>query len=127
MKMTYTAVWARVVVSALLLLIWALTGACASKPAYRTAQVAWIGVNAADYHSTRRALESGAGREGNPLIPENPWGLLAVKAASTITVLLLADELADRQKRTVATVLLTAASVAIGIIAAHNYQIGGRR
>lgn len=103
------------------LLIASLLTGCA--PAYHSAQISFVATQAADVHSTQLGLRNGAGREANPLMPDSLAGMVTMKTAQAVLVLWIAEELADRNKRTVSTVLLTALSVAVGLIANNNYRI----
>src|SRR5688572_21906679 len=67
-------------------LIVALSIGCASKPAYHASQIAWTGSNAADFHSTQRALDRGY-REANPILGQSLLRIGFAKSATTVLVL----------------------------------------
>jgi hypothetical protein len=83
-------------------------------------------LQALDYHSTGRALESGAGREANPLargIMQSPPALIVAKAAATAGVI-VAGEKMWKKNRAGAVLFVAGMNVAMGIIVAHNYSVG---
>ncbi len=85
----------------------------------------WVGVNSADAISTNRALARVPGAyESNPLL-QGQGQRLAVKAATTSAVILLAHAV-GRQHPKAARVFLYSASVVVGAVAIHNSQIGAR-
>ena len=91
----------------------------------------FAGLQAADYVSTRRALQSGAGREGNPLMEPlvgHPAAFVTLKAASTAGTI-WAGEKIWRRNRAGAVVFMAVVDGALGVVAAHNYAIArnGRR
>ena len=83
-----------------------------------------ISMQTADLHSTHRALSSGAGVEGNPIMQGTTAKRIAFKVGATVPILALADHLQRQGKRRTARVLLYSASAVIGTVAARNYQIG---
>ena len=83
-------------------------------------------LQALDYHSTGRALESGAGREANPLakgIVKSEAGLIAAKAAATAGVI-VAGEMMWKKNRVAAVLFVAGMNVAMGVVVAHNYSVG---
>jgi len=87
----------------------------------------YIAVNALDVYTTTKALQSGRGVEGNPVlapIAGNPWALTATKAAMTATSLLLARR-AWKRHRVAAITTLVIANVAMGVVVAHNAHVAG--
>ena len=78
-----------------------------------------------DYHSTTRALSTGAGREGNPVmgnVAGNKGAFLAVKAASTAGVILLGEKL-WKKNRAGAIVFMAVANGVMASVVAHNYSV----
>ncbi len=86
--------------------------------------VSFGALQAMDYHSTRRALVSGAGREANPLARAiGSPGLIAAKAAAT-AVVIVAGEKIWKRNRVGAVVFVATLNVAMGAVVAHNYSVG---
>lgn len=83
-----------------------------------------ISMQAADLHSTHRAINSGAGVEGNWIMQGSTTKRIALKVAATVPILALADHLQRQGQRRTARVLLYSASAVIGTVAARNYQMG---
>jgi hypothetical protein len=82
-------------------------------------------LQALDYASTTRALSSGAGVEGNPMmrsIVGNRAAFIAVKAAATAGVI-LAGEKVWKKNRVAAVILVAAMNAALAPIVAHNYAV----
>ena len=78
-----------------------------------------------DYHSTTKALSSGAGREGNPVmgpVVGNKGAFLALKAASTAGVVLVGEKL-WKKNRAGAIVFMAVANGLMGAVVVHNYSI----
>lgn len=87
--------------------------------------VLFVSAQVADLHSTHRAIASGAGVEGNPIMSGSTTKRIVLKAAATVPILALADRLQRQGKRRTARVLLYSASAFTSAVAARNYQIGG--
>jgi len=78
-----------------------------------------------DYHSTSRALASGAGREANPMmrtIVRNRPAFIAVKAAASAGVILVGERLWKRN-RVGAVVFMVVANGAMAAVVAKNYSV----
>jgi hypothetical protein len=78
-----------------------------------------------DYHSTRRALGSGAGREVNPLarsIVKHRPAFIAAKAAATAGMVLAAEKM-WKTHPVRAIVFMGVANVAMAAVVAHNYSV----
>lgn len=78
-----------------------------------------------DYHSTSRALASGAGREANPMmrkIVRNRPAFIAVKAAASAGVILAGERLWKRN-RVGAVVFMAVANGAMAAVVAKNYSV----
>jgi hypothetical protein len=86
-------------------------------------------LQALDYHSTQRALSSGAGREGNPLargIVSSPPALIVAKAAATAGVIVAGEKMWKRN-RVGAVLFVAAMDVAMCAVVAHNYSVTSTR
>lgn len=82
-------------------------------------------LQALDYHSTQRALSSGAGREANPLVrglAKSPPALIAAKAAVTAGVIVAGEKL-WKKNRVGAVVFVAAMTVGMGAVVVHNYSV----
>jgi len=91
--------------------------------------VGFAALQAADLHSTFRALSSGAGREANPVISGvagNTAAFAAVKAGSTVG-LIWASERIWKRNRTAAVVFMAVANGIMTAVVAHNYSVGSRQ
>lgn len=88
----------------------------------RTHHVAFVAAQSADLASTRYAMSRGA-VEANSIMGQSLTQQLAVKAAGTVGVLWLSDVLSDRGRDGVSKALLTAVSVALGIVSARNVWV----
>lgn len=78
-----------------------------------------------DYHSTTRALGSGAGREANPLarsIVKHRPAFIAAKAAATAGMVLAAEKM-WKTHRVRAIVFMGVANAAMAAVVAHNYSV----
>jgi Domain of unknown function (DUF5658) len=81
-------------------------------------------LQALDYASTTRALESGRGTEANPVmrsIVKSPPAFIAVKAAATAGVI-VAGEMMWKKNRVAAVIFVAAANGAVAAIVARNYS-----
>jgi hypothetical protein len=81
-------------------------------------------LQALDYASTTRALESGRGTEANPVmrpIVNSPPAFIAVKAAATAGVI-VAGEMMWKKNRVAAVIFVAAANGAVAAIVARNYS-----
>ncbi len=103
---------------------------CRPRPAWLTPlEVSHAVLQGLDYHSTRRALASGRGREANPVmrgVVGRPVVFGAVKAAGTLGIVAGLEAAACRYPR---GSVLTAAALngLMAVIVARNYRIGGGR
>jgi len=82
-------------------------------------------LQALDYHSTTRALSSGAGREGNPLmrpIVDNHAAFIAMKAAATTAIVFATERMWKTHPRR-AVVFMAVANSAMAVVVAHNYSV----
>jgi hypothetical protein len=78
-----------------------------------------------DYHSTTKALSSGVGKEGNPVmgaVVGNKGAFLALKAASTAGVVLVGEKL-WKKNRAGAIVFMAIANGVMASVVAHNYSV----
>lgn len=83
---------------------------------------ALIAGNAADLASTVYALESGKGREGNPLLGQNPYVIAGAKIGATLTLGYLMKALAkEHPKAAKAVGYLVGGSM--GALAARNVAV----
>ena len=85
----------------------------------------FIGLQALDYHSTRRAMNSGTTSEGNPLMKpfvSNDAAFIAVKASATAGTIFVTEKL--RKKHPKAAVVLAAAfNAGMALVVTHNYRV----
>jgi len=82
-------------------------------------------LQALDYHSTTRALASGAGREANPLmrpIVDNHAAFIAMKAAATTAIVFGTERMWKTHPRR-AVVFMAVANSAMALVVAHNYSV----
>jgi len=82
-------------------------------------------LQALDYHSTTRALASGAGREANPLmrpIVDNHAAFIAMKAAATTAIVFGTERMWKTHPRR-AVVFMAVANSAMAVVVAHNYSV----
>lgn len=92
---------------------------------YHNMQVVFVGVQVADVVYTYRALESGAGEEGNPIARfyiNNKATTIAIKAAGSYLILSMLRKI-HKRSRTVATISLIVLNVAFGYVAYQNSRI----
>jgi hypothetical protein len=85
-------------------------------------------LQAADLHSTLRALDAG-GREANPLmggIAGSPGAMIAVKAAASAATIVAVEHL-RKKHRVAAVVTMVALNTLYATLAVHNYSVAGRR
>lgn len=82
-------------------------------------------LQALDAHSTITALAGADTREGNPLlrgVVAHPPAFIAVKAASVVSTVLLAEYLWKRGYRRTAVVTVLVINVLMAGVVAHNYR-----
>ena len=96
---------------------------CAPTMTSKVIQGGLVAAEAADVHSTKLALASGKGREGNPLLPESWIGQGLIKAAATAGVIWLGTTMEIHGHRTLARVAQTTFAAVTAIVAARNYNI----
>jgi len=85
--------------------------------------VSFVALQAADIHSTWRALNAGS-VEMNPLlkgVSGNHIGLLAAKAAGTVAVIGVSEHLRTKN-RTAAILLMVSSNAAMTWVVEHNYR-----
>jgi Domain of unknown function (DUF5658) len=78
-----------------------------------------------DYASTGRALKSGAGREGNPVmapIVMNRPAFMAVKVATAVGTIWAAEKLRKHNRRA-AVALMAVMNGAVAVVVAHNMSM----
>jgi hypothetical protein len=105
-----------------------IPGYVAASPAHRPVALiplygAFAGLQAADIHSTTRALRQG-GYEMNPLMTSvagSQKGFVAVKLAATATTI-AASEVLWRSRPKTAVVVMAILTSGYGVIVAHNYR-----
>lgn len=86
--------------------------------------LAMIGGNAADLLTTVQALQSGRGREGNPVLKGmGPKGIAATKIGATAAIAILMRELAKKHPD-MAKWLGYGDGAAMGALAVHNAKVG---
>ena len=101
-------------------------GGCASSALGRSLNAGVVTSAALDLHSTRQAMESGRGREGNPVLGQALGQQVAVKSLGVGAVLGLA-QLAEAKGKTVTAHLARAVvTAAWSVVAYRNYQIARR-
>jgi uncharacterized protein DUF5658 len=86
-----------------------------------------VGAQAADVHSTRRALEAGA-FETNPFmkaISTHTSRLIAIKGGMTVGTIVVTERIA-RHHKTTAILTLIAINSAYAYVAHHNYSVARR-
>lgn len=84
----------------------------------------FVALQGMDFHSTRRALGSGSGREANPAMREvvnNSAAFLAVKAGATAGVI-WASEKMWKKNRKGAVIFAAVVNAAMAAIVANNYR-----
>jgi hypothetical protein len=97
-------------------------------PALLPMYVGFAALQAADFHSTSRAIDSGAGREANPVmagVVGNRAAFLAVKAGSSAG-LIWASEKIWRKNRAAAVVFMAVANGVMAGVVAHNYGVNSK-
>jgi hypothetical protein len=88
-----------------------------------------VALQGLDFHSTRRAITSGSGRESNPAMREvvhDNLAFLTVKAGATATVI-WASEKMWKKNRKGAVIFATVVNAAMAAIVANNYRVGSKR
>lgn len=85
---------------------------------------ATIAGNAADALSTYQALNRANTHESNPLLGQNPAGIVALKAALTIPEVWAEQRLTKAGHPTIAKVLGYGAGALGGLLAIHNSKVG---
>lgn len=102
-------------------------GGCASSTLGKSLNVGVIASAGADLYTTRAAINSGRGVEGNPIMGQSLWQQLTLKSAGVSTVL-AAAWVADRQQRQMLAHILRGAFITLNaVVAARNYQIARGR
>lgn len=106
----------------MLCLAFVLSG-CASSHAGKALNVGVIGSGLADYVSTRSAINSGRGREANPLMGQGAIRQALVKTAGIGGVMAGASLLDQKGHRTLGLVVRIASMAVWGMAAAHNWRL----
>jgi len=89
----------------------------------------FAGLQALDVHSTMRAVRSGAGQEGNPVLQRlagSPAAMFAVKAGATASIIMASERLRKNHHPMAAIALMIGANSAYAMVAAHNYTVPQR-
>lgn len=84
-----------------------------------------VALQALDAESTLRAIQSGKGREGNPVISpfaSNPAALVGFKMGATSALILNLDRLHRNHPRA-ATIALLAIDAGYAFVVQHNYSV----
>lgn len=95
---------------------------------FRALSISYVALNGADAVTTIRALNN-RHLEGNPLVAplaSNPPALIAVKAASSVAAVYMAERLWKRNRRA-AVVTMVALNALMSSVVVRNAAIGGRR
>ena len=90
----------------------------------RVLQVSFVGLQAADLHSTFRAMDNGTGVEANPLMA-NRGAAIVLKAATSVAVVAATHEWAKKHPIQ-ARIALAVLDGAYTSIVVNNYRIGKR-
>ena len=91
---------------------------------YNGLEASYIGLNIADYITTRQAMEKGAW-EANPIMRpfvKNKPAFASIKAGATLTTLYLSRKV-KKEKPKVAFGLLIIGNLVYGYLANHNYKV----
>ena len=87
--------------------------------------VSFAALQGMDYVSTRRAIASGAGQEGNPVmrgVAGNPAAFVAIKAGTTVLTTVVAERMWKKHPvRAVA--LMLAANATLAVVVSHNMSV----
>ena len=97
---------------------------CAPTLASRGIQAGVIASAAADLHSTRQALASGAGVEGNFLMQGSDAKRFIWKAAATSAVIWVGTAVEKRGHRVLARLFQGAVATGWFVVSAHNMRVG---
>jgi hypothetical protein len=96
---------------------------CAPTLASRVIQAGVVAANVADVHSTKLAIESTRGQEGNPLLPDSWIAQGVIHAFGAAGVIWIGTTLEVRGHRTLARVFQGAVAAGFAVVAARNYNI----
>ena len=96
---------------------------CASSGATRSLQAGVVTAQSLDLHSTHTAIQSGRGREGNPVMPSKWWQQAAIKVPTTLGLLWATTQAEERGHPVLARLVLGVAAGTLAVISARNYQI----
>ena len=124
--MRSTKVTTSVSASAIMLTLVLALG-CASSPVGKSLNVG-VGVSAGlDFTSTRMAIQSGRGHEGNVLLGQGAFRQAIVKVIGPVAVIGMASVVEKGSHRVLAHVIRSAAIVGWGFISVKNFQIARAR
>lgn len=98
---------------------------CASSTLGKSLNVGVIAAGTADLISTRHAITSGQGHEGNPVAGQDAWRQTLVKALGAGAVIGFAQVL-EQQKPVLAHVIRAAAITGWSVVSWRNYSIARR-
>jgi hypothetical protein len=93
---------------------------------FKVLAATYVGFTALDVVTTERALQSGRGREANPLMAAmagHAYAFALTKAA-TATVTIVGTRRLARKHRVAAIAFWLAADVGLGMVVAHNARVG---
>jgi hypothetical protein len=92
--------------------------------ALRVLQVSFVGLQAADLHSTFRAVDNGTSTEVNPLMV-NRGSAVALKACVSVAMWAATYEWAKKHPKA-ARITLAAMNGAYAALVVNNYRVGSR-
>lgn len=101
-------------------------GGCASSNLGKALNVGVAGTSTADYAITRIDLRAGLGREANPILGQDAIRQAVVKALGVGAVVVIAQTLERKERKTLAHVVR---GVAVGVYGAaflHNWRLAHR-
>lgn len=88
----------------------------------------YAGLNALDVVTTERVIQSGRGREANPIMAplvHSPYAFALTKAATTASTIVVMRRIA-RKHPVMAVVFWVAADVGLGLVVAHNAHVAAQ-
>ena len=101
----------------------AFSTGCASSGMTSTLQAGVVGAQVADVVTTKAAIDSGRGREGNALMPSVWWQQAAIKFPITLGLLWATTQAEERGHPVLARIVLGVAAGTLAMVSARNYQI----
>lgn len=87
-----------------------------------------VALQGLDFHSTRRALDTGMGREANPAMRpfvKHDAAFLALKGGATVGVIWASEKMWKRNRKA-AVIFAGLVNVAMAAVVANNYRTVGR-